>query len=80
MIECSKGQRLTTKLMEMVERIGMKGMDQIEPEMRIMSRATNPDIPWICNEGTLAQRVRESIATRAVMSSVHKLKGVDLSP
>jgi hypothetical protein len=35
-----KGLRLTTKLIEMVDRIGMKGMDQIEPEMRIMSRAT----------------------------------------
>lgn len=66
-------------MIEMVERIGMKGMDQIEPEMRIMSRA-NQDIQWICNEGALAPRVRESIATRAVMSSVHKLKGVDLSP
>ncbi len=56
--------------MEMGERIGIKGIDQIEPEMRIMSTIkSSQDMKWICNEGALAPRVRESLATRAVMSS-----------
>lgn len=62
--------RRTTKFMEMGERIGIKGIDQIEPEMQIMSTIkSSQDMKWICNEGALAPRVRESIATRAVMSS-----------
>lgn len=56
--------------MEMGERFGIKGIDQIEPEMRIMSTIkSSQDMKWICNEGALAPRVRQSIATRAVMSS-----------
>jgi hypothetical protein len=45
--------------MEMGERIGIKGIDQIEPEMRIMSTIkSSQDMKWICNEGALAPRVR----------------------
>lgn len=44
--------------MEMVERIGMKGIDhQIEPEMRIMSRATKIFNGYAMREA-LAPRVR----------------------
>lgn len=45
--------------MEMGERIGIQGIDQIEPEMRIMSTIkSSQDMKWICNEGALAPRVR----------------------